>query len=409
MDLWESLLLKLEKEVGRPRVDQWLKPLNIKKFDAGNIFLEGNPLEISWFEEHIRPILKKSPLLNQNGRIVRIHLQNSTQKEVAIAPTAEMKFSHAVLDPTCTFDHFVWDPASSLFKQALKESFNPIYLYGPKGAGKSHLLMAIAQEKREKAFYITAEQFTSHVVQAIRNSQMQAFRNFYRKIECFLVDNIHELEGKAATQEEFFHTFNTLHTLGKQIILASSSPPSKLKGIEPRLVSRFEWGICIKIEKVDSSLLVIEKAKSLDLHLKDDVVEFLAKSFSNDPVTPLQALSLRSSHPYTIESCKIVLKDFLESIKGQQITLEEILKTVASTFDLSTEEILGKSQTKTLSLARQICMYLLRSKLRLPFQTIGKAFKRDHSTVMSSIKNIESLLEKNDSQIYSLFEKINLV
>lgn len=272
MESWEQFLIAQEKELGKESVNRWLRTLKIVRFDACNLHLgASDSFQIAWFEEHIRK--KTSQLVNNNHRLIKVHL--SLLQETDSAPASSKKnvkpaypplnFKADLIDPLATFEHFIPGASNQIlltFFNNLKEvQYNPLFLYGPQASGKTHLLMACAHHLRSQGksvYYVHAETFTEHVVQAIRGFQMQEFRNIYRHQDVLLIDDIHLLARRSATQEELFHTFNTLHVAGKQIIFTSLYSPSHLMDIEPRLVSRFEWGIAFSIEK-----LTIEEMKQL--------------------------------------------------------------------------------------------------------------------------------------------------
>jgi len=377
MKEWNEFLATLDPEL----VKRY--PLKVVRFDAGNLYLEADGLTAAWFDEHVKPLLKN--FRNQNNRPIQVHLNAAGKKTNPAAQ--QLTFSPHPIDPSCTFANFVVFPGNAMaYKLLSQPTFNPIYLYGPKSSGKSHLLMALASTSK-RAFYTTADAFTNHVVQAIRASSMQAFRKVYRDIDILLVDDIHQLSGRAATQEEFFHTFNALHTLGKQIVLSSSFPPSKLTDIEPRLISRFEWGIAMSLEKAEPLQIVQRKAALWNLSLPNDVIHFLTQF--PDPVQALQALVLRTSGPITFPTAEKLLKDLLQP----KPTPEQIVKSLATHFGIKPEDILGKDQSRSSAFPRQIAMYICREHLKMPFQAIGKIFSRDHSTVMSSVKQLEKTPE----------------
>ena len=215
---------------------------------------------------------------------------------------------------------------------------------------------------------------------------------------------------KDASQEEFFHTFNTLHTLGKKIFLSSSLAPSKLQDIEPRLISRFEWGLSLKIDPVDSLKILQTKAKLWKLSYSSEVLQFLAVKFPQDPILGLQALSLRTQGMSSITPEKVatLLQDLLQQTAVKEVNFESILEKVAEHFGIKVEDILGKSQSREIAYPRQIAMFLTRDKLKIPFQKMGEHFGRDHSTVMSSVKQIQKLFDVKQSPTFIDINQINL-
>jgi chromosomal replication initiator protein len=401
---WDQFLSALEHELGSAVTSRWLRTLKITRFDAGNLYLEPqDPMQIAWFEEHIRPRLKKG-FFNENHRPIKVHLL-SQKKEVAKQPVPQLAFNKDAIDPECTLANFISSPGNLMaFKLIQEAAFNPLFLYGPKGSGKTHLLMAAALEgsKRNlKVFYARANTFTNHVVQAIRMGQMPEFRNIYRNIDLLLIDDVDQLSGRAATQEEFFHTFNALHTLGKKIVLSSALPPSKLTDIESRLISRFEWGIAVGMERSDLRQILAAKAKIWKLVLSKQLEDFFLARFPSGPIRGLQALALRlqGDAPPTVEIAEKILADLLRSEANKAMTPEKVIKTLSEHFGIKSEDLLGKSQMREHALPRQIAMFLCREAVKLPFQAIGKLFGRDHSTVMSSVKQIQRKIDEKDGEI----------
>jgi len=405
MQVWEELLQRLSLELGPSVVAQWLRPLKVTQFDAANLYLEPqDPLQISWFEEHIRPRLKNR-FLNNNGRPIRIHfLAPGTQKPTPSATESPPTFTIAPdkLDPEFTFEQFAPAPSNNVAFQLLSTldtpTYNPIYLFGPKDSGKTHLLTAAAahlQKKGKKVFFAQASTFTFHVIQAIRLGQMQELRRIYRAIDVLCIDNIDQLARKISTQEEFFHTFNTLHTSGKQLLFTASRTPSQLEEIEERLISRFEWGLTLEIGKTDSRTLLAKKAPLWNFTLSPEILSLLSEKFPLRPILALQALSLRGKGMHlTPEKVLFLLKDLLEQETDKALSPEKIIKAVADHYGVKSEDILGKSQTKDLVLPRQVAMYQCREHLKIPFQAIGKIFGKDHSTVMSSVRHVQKCVDE---------------
>ncbi len=439
---WLDFLKAQEQVLGKETVDKWLRPLSVVHFDSGNLYLEAKgSFELSWFEEHIRPNLKNH-LVNNNHRPIKVHITSpehgqprskQEQKSKQAYPTPPtLVLTPDPLDPTATLDTFVSGESNTLLFQFFNElvekkialgAFNPVYLHGSSGTGKTHLLMALAQAFNKlglKALYVRAETFTEHVVSAIRSSEMQTFRKSYRNADILLVDDIHIFARRSATQEEFFHTFNTLHTSGKQLIISSTILPSLLEEIEPRLVSRFEWGILLHLEKLKKEELkqvIQNRCIALDVPLADDVIQFLIETFPPHPPTlnrALEALILRShmnkqtdAHAITPQIAAQFLSQLIEAEKKSALTPEKIVMCVASFYGIKVEDVLGKSQTQECVLPRQIAMYLCRNQLDLSFMKIGSVFSRDHSTVMTSVKHIKAKLDAKDPELHLVLAEIH--
>ncbi len=409
MKEWENFLSHLEQQLGAAPVDKWIRPLKVARFDAANLYLEApDPMAASWFEEHVRHRLKNS-FINSNFRPIRVHLETKENQLAKPAsspsPLPIINFYPDSLDPSAIREQFILQSGNVMAYKLLFESpsilFNPIYLYGAHGSGKTHLLMAAAThftQQGVRARYVHTQTFTDHVVAAIRAGQMHRFRNAYRDIDLLLVDDVDQLAAKNATQEEFFHTFNTLHTAGKQIILASHLPPFKLKEIEPRLVSRFEWGISTPLTSVSMKEIIEKKANLWHFELSSALQDFLCTHFSSDPITALQALVIRTQTT-TVVTPEMAAELLADIKKSELPTPEALIKTVSAHFGIASEDLIGKAQSREFAQPRQVAMYLFRHFLKWPFQAIGKYFGRDHSTVMSSVKLIEKGIEAKDPDL----------
>lgn len=417
MKAWETFLEEQEKELGEATVKKWLRTLRVSRFDAQNLYLEAkDSFQALWFEEHIRKKLEKS-FLNNNYRKIKVHLNlahsldSPRTKRVSAKPEGPARFSLNLdtINPQFTFDRFYISEANKISLQILQDptGFNPIYIWGPTGVGKTHLLMALTHQwgnEGKRVTYARTETFTEHVVSAIRASQMNIFREAYRNIDVLILDNVHELSHKGATQEELFHTFNTLHLAGKQIVLASNLSPGELQFIEPRLVSRFEWGIVLPLQNYtaqEREEILDLKCQAMRFPLHNRVKEFMIETFKSGAkalIQGLEALILRThtqheargflSTSLTIPLVKHYLSDLIQQEESVKVTPQKIIHAVATHYGIPAEDILGSSQTREASLPRQMAMYLCRHELKLPFKKIGDLFERDHSTVMSSVKSI---------------------
>ena len=434
MQTWNQFLDAISIKLGDGTVQKWLRPLKVVHFDACNLYLEAeSSFQIDWFEEHIRPKFS-SKFLNANGRLIKIHITSSSlppitkeKKGIKAAPLNTLPSFTLAKDslfPEYTQERFIFASGNklleSLFTKLISsedKTFNPIFLYGGPSSGKTHLLQALAfalQQKGHNALYVKIETFTENVVQAIRNSSMQEFRKAYRNVDALLIDDVQHLAGKNATQEEFFHTFNALHGLNKQIVLTSPVSPSLLLNIEPRLTSRFEWGLSLpilKLEKNDLFLVAENRCKQLDLHLPEDGLHFILEIFKlnlSSIQRALEALYLRTNGEkknLTLSYIKTLLKDLIHK-EESSLTPDKLLSYIAEFYQVPAQEIRGKSQTKEYSTPRQIAMFFFRQNLKMPFAKIGQYFQRDHSTVMTSVKAIEEKLSTGDSEIRAAWQKL---
>lgn len=468
MQAWEQFLILQEIELGIETVSKWLRSLKVLRFDACNLYLEArDTFQILWFEEHVRAKVQRS-LRNNNNKSIKVHLAvdnsleattlrnssrtgkltskstfrkiNSDTKNGATPPKFSVTFDG--LDPHCTFAHFVesqtnpvphklifqilgYQEETKTLAPVKKELavFNPIYLCGPEGTGKTHLLMAIAHAMRNQGLsviYVRAETFAEHVISAIRAGEMSFFRSSYRNVDVLLIDDAHLLSKKWATQEEFFHTFNALHLVGRQVILSANCLPNELQFIEPRLISRFEWGIVIPIEppqKQEIKKIFIAKAAALNFAVPTKVIEWLVETFPSGTkaiARALEALILRthlgsvpiSPHQLTIPLAQQHLSDLIHEERQVALNPDKIIKVVAEFFCIGSEDVTGKAQSRDCALPRQIAMHFCRAQLKLPFAKIGDIFGRDHSTVMSSVKLIQKGIDNNIPEIITSWNAI---
>jgi chromosomal replication initiator protein len=269
--------------------------------------------------------------------------------------------------------------------------------------------------------YARAETFTDHVVMAIRAGEMSTFRQAYRNVDALIIDDAHIFSRKGATQEELFHTFNTLHLSKKLIILSANCPPSELQHIEPRLVSRFEWGIALALEptsKEDILRILNHKAKLFNFNLRPAIAQFLVDTFNgtDSVIRALEALILRmhlnkKSPHFSVttlneSTVRHLLKDLILEEEYNALTPAKIIKTVAEQYGITTEDILSKSQSRECTVPRQVSMHLCRHELNIPFIKIGDIFGRDHSTVMSSIKRVQKALDSDDANLCPSYRAI---
>ena len=437
MQAWEEFLLFQEKELGVETVKKWLRSLKVLRFDACNIYLEAkDSFQGMWFEEHIRPKILKD-FVNNNHKKIKVHLAIANRplsapiKEKDSKPSQRPSFHlhFDQMDPVSTLENFIVKEENLITYKVLSENlelYNPLYLYGPSGSGKTHLLMAIAKKQSDlgkKVIFTRAETFTDHVVAAIRAGEMVKFRSAYRNTDLLIVDDVHLFSRKGATQEEFFHTFNTLHMMGKQILLSSKCGPEELKEIEPRLVSRFEWGIVLYLEiakEKEIIPLLQKKAAALNYPLPAKVGEFLIESFISGPkavMRALEALILRSHiqeqgtnrplfRPMTVQLAKHYLSDLLLAEKQHALTAEKIIQATSDHYGIRPDDILGKAQTRDCAEPRHISMFLCRHHLKLPFTKIGEIFDRDHSTVMSSVRLVKKSQEARQTEFTSAIAEI---
>ncbi len=438
MQAWEDFLREQESTLGRATVAQWLRPLKVVDFDACNLHLEAeDSFQLAWFEEQVRQKIKND-FCNENGRPIKVHLRvrdqpsfNQKGRKSPKKKAAQKEYLPALnlvqdsLDEAATLEDFIVSPVNELTFKCISDmtslppkvapgSFNPVFIHGNSGSGKTHLLMACAsllQKQGLSVLYIRAETFTEHVVAAIRNGAMQEFRKAYRHVDVLLIDDVHIFARRGATQEEFFHTFNSLHSSGRQIFLTANAPPQLLEAIEPRLVSRFEWGILLHLERLapqEIKTWLLKRARAFDLILNDETVDYLVKTFQAHTKSlerALHALIIRSQSnkgawrkAIDVEAAQSYLNDLIEEERQKGMNPTRIIRATSDYFGMRVDDLLGKSQARDCAVPRQIAMHICRMLLQLPYLKIGQVFGRDHSTVMTSVKQIEKKLQKQDKE-----------
>ena len=281
--------------------------------------------------------------------------------------------------------------------------YNPLFLYGPSGLGKTHLLFAITNEIKMqrpdvRIVYKKGEEFINEMVNALKDGTMNQFRERYRFTDVLLIDDIQFIAGKVAIQEEFFHTFSALYESGKQIIITSDRPPKEIRPLEERLLSRFEWGVLADIQPPTEELrtaIIKQKADQLNIFIPEDAIEFLSNSLHKNirqiegAIKKISAISSITSTPVSLEMCRRAIADIVSGIEPSPVTVDRILKVVAENYGVTTEDIKGTKRNANIATARHMAIYLMRHNTELSLTEIGKVFSRDHSTTISSLKKIE--------------------
>ena len=315
-----------------------------------------------------------------------------------------------------TFENFIRGPSNQFAFAAAQAvaanpsgAYNPLFIYGPSGLGKTHLLHAIKFEvaKNHPDFnivYVDCEVFTNEIIEAVKNGTTELFRQKYRLADVLLIDDIQFLAGKESTQEEFFHTFNTLHTAGKLIVIASDRPAKEIKSLEERLRTRFEWGLTADIQPPDFETrvaIVKRKAELLKLDVPDDVADYIANHLKQN-IRQLEGAVKKLNAYYMLEGISpcigvtsTAIKDTLNDTQPIPVTIEKIINEVARTYNLLPSDIRGKKRSANVSAARQMTMYIIREVTGMSMEAIGQEFNRDHSTVVYSINTMEKNIAKD--------------
>jgi chromosomal replication initiator protein len=325
---------------------------------------------------------------------------------------------NSMLNPKYTFDRFIVGKSNQLAHAASRRvsetpamGYNPLFLYGGSGLGKTHLLHAIGHEAIRrfpgiKVLYVTSEKFTNDMINAIRDGRNEHFRNVYRSADVLLIDDIQFIAGKESTQEEFFHTFNALHGSNKQLVLSSDRPPKAILTLEERLRSRFEWGLTADVQPpdIETRIAILRaKADSMEVRVPNEVIDFIARKVQSNirelegALNRIIAYAQLNGMAVTVDLAAASLNDLGGTQRRRPITHERIVETVSSFFNLEPEDLKTGSRSREVLVPRQIAMYLMREEIETPFIQIAAYFgKRDHTTAMHSYEKIEGLVESDN-------------
>jgi chromosomal replication initiator protein len=424
---WQSALGQLQMEMPKASFDTWVRDTQVTSYEDGLFTVTvHNAYARDWLESRLSSTVTRLLMGIMNRSVEVTFVVRSNEGSVDVQPTYpsggtdtpmdEIPTPHprrSSLNPRYTFENFVVGPNNRLAhaaSQAVAENpataYNPLFLYGGVGLGKTHLLHAIGnycQEHGQDVLYVSSEEFTNDMVAAIRNHTNQAFREKYRSADVLLVDDIQFIAGKESTQEEFFHTFNTLHGQNKQIIVSSDRPPKSLVTLEERLRSRFEWGLTadIQLPDLETRLAILgSKAERLGRTVPAEIMELIARRVQSNirelegALNRIVAFADLSGMAMTQQLADVALADLLPQ-RGD-VKPSAVVDMVAKTFNLSVERLLSPDRSHDVALPRQIAMYLMReTNVSLP--QIGQALGgRDHTTVMYACEKVADLLERDD-------------
>ncbi|MFC4302076.1 chromosomal replication initiator protein DnaA [Cohnella boryungensis] len=440
-DVWQQVLSVIQTKLSKPSFDTWFKATKAS-FVSENAFVVTAPttFAVEWLETRYMKLVS-STLSDYIGRPVDVKFsieevrafepaEPAPQIAIMQQPAQEEPMMH-MLNPKYTFDTFVigaanrFAHAASLAVAELPaKSYNPFFMYGGVGLGKTHLMHAIGHYILEhnphmKVLYLSSEKFTNEFINAIRDNRGESFRNKYRNIDVLLIDDIQFLAGKEGTQEEFFHTFNALHEEHKQIVISSDRPPKEIPTLEERLRSRFEWGLITDIQPPDLETRIAilrKKAKAENLDIPNEAMMYIANMIDSNirelegALIRIVAYSSLTNQDISAHLAAEALKDILPTGRNRLITMQDIQQRVGDFYGLKLEDFKARKRTKAVAFPRQIAMYLSRELTDYSLPKIGDAFGgRDHTTVIHAHEKISQLL-KVDQDLYkiinSLTEKI---
>ncbi len=425
--LWQAALGELELQMTRATFDTWLRDAECLGMENSNVLVIGvrNGYAVEWLENRLYPVIKRTLYHIADEELeMRFVVWEGNQQTPPPPPLLQTEMEEELHPPVpdpglnheYSFENFVVGPgnrlaqaASQAVAEAPARAYNPLFLYGGVGLGKTHLLHAIGQaayQTKLRVLYVSSEQFTNDLVEAIRTHTTDAFREKYRNAEVLLVDDIQFIAGKESTQEEFFHTFNALRDTGRQIVLSSDRPPKAMVTLEERLRSRFEWGLIVDIQppNFETRLAILQKkSKQMRTEIPNEVLEFIANNIERNirelegALNQLLAMTQLTGLPLNLETTKNALADLLPN--PPELSSEEILKAVSIYYNLTLEDLRGARRTRRIALPRQIAMYLIREETESSYPQIGAQLGgRDHTTILYGYERIREKMEQ-DAQL----------
>ncbi|GAA0467683.1 chromosomal replication initiator protein DnaA [Alkalibacillus silvisoli] len=426
-EIWNQTLAELEKKISKPSFDTWLKSTEAKSIENEHIYIIApNEFARDWLENSYAALISETVFDLTGSRLTPKFIipENEDNEEPVNQPIKKLNHpkandqnSKTMLNSKYTFETFVIGSgnrfahaASLAVAEAPAKAYNPLFIYGGVGLGKTHLMHAIGHYVIEhnpdaKVVYLSSEKFTNEFINSIRDNRTIDFRNKYRNVDVLLIDDIQFLAGKEQTQEEFFHTFNSLHEDNKQIVISSDRPPKEIPTLEDRLRSRFEWGLITDITPPDLETRIAilrKKAKADGLDIPNEVMLYIANQIDTN-IRELEGALIRVVAYSSLVNEDIdaslaanALKDIVPNKKPKEITIKGIQEMIASRFNIQLEDFAAKKRTKSVAFPRQIAMYLARELTDFSLPKIGEEFGgRDHTTVIHAHEKISKMISED--------------
>ncbi|MGE4488940.1 MAG: chromosomal replication initiator protein DnaA [Kiritimatiellales bacterium] len=418
--LWEEACRHLEATLPKDIFEKWIAVIQCRSIEEDTaVLVVGNDFYQSWLEEHYIPLIRQA-LGIVSGRTIQIQLtvdytlfsepvEEKKEKTRSILPSKRTPVE-TNLNKNYTFDSFVVGPSNQFAHaaaiasaQSPSRAYNPLFIHGDVGLGKTHLMQAIgnfvfSKNQRGKICYTTCEAFTNEYIEALQTNTLAKFRKKYRTVDVLLIDDIHFLAGKERMQEEFFHTFNAIFENHKQIVMTSDRPAGELSGLAPRLVSRFEWGLVVEMESPDIETRVAilrKKCEQLNLSIDQNLLFYIAERISSN-IRRLEGALIRVASYVSLTGQELdrskleyLLRDTLDQEKRHAVSVESIQKAVAEHFDIRISDLVGRKRPQNIAWPRQVAMYLSRNMTNQSFPVIGEAFGRNHATIVHACQMVE--------------------
>lgn len=418
-ELWDKVCEHLQRTLHPDVYSRWIAVIEASSLDENALTLSvDNDFYQSWLEENYLPLIETT-LASVAGMSLRIEFiirprarkeEDARPQEPIAPPVTRAPSQETKLNPRYTFDEFIVGSsnnfahaASLAVAQAPARAYNPLFIYGGVGMGKTHLMEAIGNHilasSQARVCYISSEAFLNEYIDALQSRNIMQFRKKYRGVDLLLIDDIHFLASKERLQEEFFHTFNTLYDARKQIVMTSDRPASEIAGLEQRLVSRFEWGLVTELESPDLETRIAilrRKQAQSKVSLPDDILLFIAQNIRSN-IRRLEGALVRvvsfaslTRRPLTVDVAKNLLRDTLEQEKHSEVTFATIQKAVAEQYDVRLSDMTSADRHRSVAVPRQVAMFLCRRMTRFSLPDIACAFGKTHATVLHACRLVES-------------------
>lgn len=436
-EIWQAVLADFELKLSKANFTTWFRNTGIGHYQEGQVVIcVPNAFTKSWLEKKYHSDITKTlervtqkPIKKVDYKVENVkHIEEmecqlqpestvSTQENPIFSKPIKTLMSSFGLNPKYTFETFIVGKGNELAHAAAQavanrpgEAYNPLFIYGDVGLGKTHLIQAIAHKMlvdnpQAKILYVSSEKFTNEFVATVKEGRVSEFKERYRTVDLLLIDDIQFIGGKEQTQEEFFHTFNELHQQGKQVVLTSDRPPKAIPSLEDRLRSRFEWGMIADIMAPDleTRVAILEsKAQEKRFPIKQELLQLIASTIQSNirelegALNKVIAFHQLKNIPPSAETVKPILETFQEQTANQKKTPKELITLITGFYDISVDDVLGKSRQKRLAHPRQVIMYMMREELGMSFPAIGQELGgRDHTTAMHADTKIRKNLKED--------------